>query len=78
MAHSPAAHTASTPDGRNAVCVDEKDGMLRYSFKRDGKPVVQPSLLGFTFRTAPPLRDSLRVSGEPRSSVDDTCTQPWG
>ena len=71
-------HTASSPDGRNVVSVDTKDGTLRYAVSRDGKPIVLPSLLRFTFRNAPPLRDGLRITGESRSSFDETWTQPWG
>ncbi len=37
-----------------------------------------PSRLGFEFRGAPPLRDSLDLTGTARSSVDQTWTQPWG
>ena len=37
-----------------------------------------PSVLGFAFRGAPPLRDSLQVTDTARQTVDDTWTQPWG
>ena len=40
--------------------------------------VVLPSPLGFAFRNTPPLRDSLRIAGESRSSFAKTWTQPWG
>jgi alpha-glucosidase len=68
----------ASPDDRNAVTVDVHEGALRYSVSRDGKPVVLPSRLGFTFRNAPALRDSLRITGETHSTFDDTWTQPWG
>ena len=68
----------ASPDGRNAVSVDVKNGALRYSVSRDGKPVVLPSRLGFTFRNAPALRDSLRITSEAHSTFDETWTQPWG
>ena len=70
--------TALSPDSRTAVTVDVHEGALRYSVTRDGKPVVLPSRLGFTFRNAPPLRDSLRITGESHSAFDQTWTQPWG
>ena len=75
VVHAQATHTASSPDGRNVVSVDTKDGTLRYAVSRDGKPIVLPSLLGFTIRTAPPLRDGLRITAESRSSFDETWTQ---
>ena len=68
----------ASPDGRNAVTVDVKEGALRYSVTRDGKPVVLPSRLGFAFRGAPALTDSLRITGSARSTFDETWTQPWG
>jgi alpha-glucosidase len=77
-AHAQAPYRVASPDTRNVVTVDVKDGALRYRVNRDGKPVVLPSRLGFTFRNAQPLRDSLRITGEQHSSFDQTWTQPWG
>ena len=68
----------ASPDNRNAVTVDVRDGTLFYSVSRDGKPLVTPSRLGFTFRNATALRDSLRVTGESHSTFDETWAQPWG
>ena len=68
----------SSPDSRNTVTVDVKDGALRYAVSRDGKPVILPSRLGFAFRNAVALRDSLRITGNSRSAFDETWTQPWG
>jgi alpha-glucosidase len=67
-----------SPDGRNVVAIEIRDGGLYYSVNRDGKAVLQPSRLGFEFRNAAPLRDSLRITGSARSSQDETWTQPWG
>jgi alpha-glucosidase len=78
VALAQAVHTVTSPDGRNAVSVDTKNGALRYAVNRDGKPIVLPSQLGFTFRNAPALRDSLRITGESRSTFDETWQQPWG
>ena len=68
----------TSPDGRNAVMVEIRDGGLYYSVDRDGRHILLPSRLGFLFRGAPPLRDSLRIVGNARSSYDSTWTQPWG
>ena len=68
----------ASPDNRNAVTVEVREGALRYSVMRDGKPVVLPSRLGFAFRGAPALTDSLRITGLARSTFDETWTQPWG
>jgi alpha-glucosidase len=67
-----------SPDGRNAAEVTVAQGRLHYSVTRDSRAVLAPSLLGFEFRTAPPLLDSLRISNVARTSRDETWTQPWG
>jgi alpha-glucosidase len=67
-----------SPDGRNAVTVETRQGKLYYSLERDDRAVLLPSLLGFEFRGAPPLRDSLRVAGTAEATADETWTQPWG
>ncbi|HEX9483038.1 MAG TPA: glycoside hydrolase family 97 N-terminal domain-containing protein, partial [Gemmatimonadaceae bacterium] len=76
--HSQSPLRVTSPDGRNIVTVDVRQGALVYSVTRNGDNVVLPSRLGFTFRNAPPLRDSLRIAGETHSSFDETWTQPWG
>ena len=72
-----ALHVAS-PDGRNDVSVEVIDGVLTYAVRRDGKSILTPSQLGFTFRGAPPLGDSVRIEGSSRATFDETWTQPWG
>src|SRR6267143_879846 len=77
---SPAQDRASvaSPDGRNRVTVEIRDGGLTYRVDRDGDAVLLPSRLGFAFQGAPPLRDSLRMVDTSSSTVDETWTQPWG
>jgi len=77
-AHAQDQVRVASPDRRNEVTVGIRDGRLSYSLQRDGRAVLLPSLLGFAFRGAPPLRDSLRVVGSSRNTVDETWTQPWG
>ena len=68
----------ASPDGRNVVTVQIREGGLYYSLQRDGRAVVLLSRLGFEFRGAPPLRDSLRIVATADTTVDQTWTQPWG
>jgi alpha-glucosidase len=68
----------ASPDGRNAVLVEVRDGRLTYAVQRNGRSVITPSRLGFEFRGAPALRDSLRITGSARRSHDESWTQPWG
>ena len=67
-----------SPNGRNQVTVEIREGRLNYSLTRDGRALILPSLLGFEFRGAPPLRDSLRITDTTRQSHDEWWTQPWG
>jgi alpha-glucosidase len=80
MVASPLAGQArvASPDGRNQVTVEIRDGHLTYSLSRDGRPLILPSVLGFDFRGAPPLRDGLRITDTTRVSHDEWWTQPWG
>src|SRR5438034_1967246 len=75
---APSQVRVASPDGRNVVTVDTHEGRLYYAVQRDGRPLLTPSLLGFDFRGAPPLRDSLRIVDSSRSTFDETWTQPWG
>jgi alpha-glucosidase len=67
-----------SPNGRNAVSVEIRDGELHYSLQRDGRAVLLPSRLGFEFRGAQPLASGLRVVETAENTVDQTWTQPWG
>jgi alpha-glucosidase len=68
----------ASPDGRTAVNVRVREGKLYYAVQRDRRDLMFPSQLGFLFRGAPPLRDSLRIVTSARGSVDQTWQQPWG
>ena len=68
----------ASPDGRNRVGVEVREGKLYYTLSRAGRVLLLPSLLGFEFKGAPPLRDGLRISDTTRQSHDEWWTQPWG
>jgi alpha-glucosidase len=70
--------TVVSPDGRNKVGVTIFEGKAYYILSRDGRSLMQPSMLGFEFKGAPRLRDGLRIVGSKRASHDETWTQPWG
>lgn len=67
-----------SPDGRNQVTLDLREGRLTWSLVRDRRPLILPSLLGFEFRGAPRLRDGLRLTDTTRLAHDEWWTQPWG
>jgi alpha-glucosidase len=70
--------SVASPDGRNQVTVELREGRLTYSLARDGRSLMLPSLLGFEFRGAPPLQGGLRITDSTRQSHDEWWTQPWG
>jgi len=70
--------SVTSPDGRNQVTVQVRDGRVYYGLTHDGRALILPSLLGFAFRGAAPLRDSLRITDTARDTHDETWTQPWG
>ncbi len=71
--------TVASPDGRNQVTVALREGELVYSLARDGRPVILPSRLGFTFRGAAPLGSGLHIVKSFRPAEhDEWWTQPWG
>ena len=74
----PAQARVASPDGRNQVSVEVREGKLYYALARDRREVLLPSLLGFEFKGAPPLRDGLRITDTTRRSHDEWWTQPWG
>jgi alpha-glucosidase len=68
----------TSPDGRNAVTVGVREGIAYYAVERAGKHVILPSRLGFTFRGARSLGDSVRLTTSSRATTDTTWSLPWG
>jgi alpha-glucosidase len=68
----------ASPDGRNVVTVQLRDGRLGYEVTRGGERILRPSRLGFAFRGARALGDSLRLVDTTRARRDTTFALPWG
>lgn len=73
-----AAHAVASPDGRTAVTLAAVEGRATWSATRDGRTLVLPSALGFTFRGAPALGEGVRIVDAVRDERDETFTLPWG
>ncbi|MEP6495846.1 MAG: glycoside hydrolase family 97 protein [bacterium] len=73
-----AQNSVTSPDARTKVTLTVAEGRLVYSLERDHRPLILPSVLGFEFRGAPRLRDSLRITDSTREAHDEWWTQPWG
>jgi alpha-glucosidase len=72
------ALSVSSPDGRIVLTFDLADGAPSYAVSFDGRPVVQPSRLGFEFDGGPALSEGLVVADSTRNDHDETWEQPWG
>src|SRR5690348_14092582 len=68
----------ASPDGKNQVTIGAREGIAFYSVDRGSKHVMLPSRLGFAFRGARVLGDSVRVVTSMRASRDTTWSVPWG
>jgi alpha-glucosidase len=68
----------ASPDGKNVVTVETRDGGFYYSVRHEGRPLLLPSRLGFVFRGNDSLYSGLRITGTSRDSADVSWTQPWG
>lgn len=71
-------HTVASPDGSLIVAVTVKDGVPRYRVERRGKPLVQPSRLGFMLEDGVALDRDFVVDHATRIRVDAPWEQPWG
>jgi alpha-glucosidase len=68
----------ASPDGRNHVTVEVREGRLSYGLARDGRPLILTSLLGFTFGGAPPHPARGRLSDTTPQAHHDCWTQTGG
>jgi len=68
----------SSPDGVIEVSVSDQEGTLSYSVTRDGKEVIQPSVLGLRFAKQHGLDEGLMILKTQLSASDTQWEQPWG
>ncbi len=66
-----------SPDGRNELTFELKEGVARYSLSHDGKPVILPSLLGLELSNSE-LVDCFEMTEVRRSGLDETWEPVWG
>ncbi|HWH17657.1 MAG TPA: glycoside hydrolase family 97 protein [Allosphingosinicella sp.] len=71
--------TVTSPEGVLTVSVDVNgEGRPEYSVARLGRPVIQPSRLGFLLTDAPKLERNFAIAEAGRRSADERWEQPWG
>lgn len=71
-------HTLSSPDGTVIVQISDENGVLQYQVERDGKQVIQPSLLGLRFAQHHGFDEHLKIVDVSQNRSDSTWEQPWG
>ncbi|NEX92361.1 glycoside hydrolase family 97 protein [Caulobacter sp. 17J65-9] len=72
------AHAASPGAVLSVELTTDGDGRPSYTVARYGKPVIQPSRLGFLLVDAPKLERNFAVVGQSTRSSDTIWEQPWG
>ena len=77
-AKSNQAHTLSSPDGTINVHISDENGVLQYQVERDGKQVIQPSLMGLRFAQHHGFDERMKIVDVTQNSSDSTWEQPWG
>jgi alpha-glucosidase len=71
--------TATSPDGRIAVTVSlSGENHLQYEVLKDGKPLIAPSKIRFSFTDQDPMSRGFTIDGQQTSKVDTRWEQPWG
>lgn len=75
----PPTATVESPDKTLSVTVTTNgEGRPVYSVSRKGKPLVNPSELGFILTDAPKLHRNLSMSEVGRRAINENWDQPWG
>lgn len=75
----PPSATVTSPGGVLSVTLSTNgEGRPFYTVSRLGRRIIDESRLGFILVDAPKLERNFRLTGEARSSFDETWEQPWG
>lgn len=69
----------SSPDSRISLDVFiNSEGQPGYTVSFKGNPVIDSSLLGFTFKDEMPMAGGFEIVSRTSSTVSDTWEMPWG
>lgn len=68
----------SSPDGKISVQVNIIEGLTSYEVSLDGKPVIEPSKLGFDFKNLPSIEKGWEIIDTQLSSSNSTWEMQWG
>ena len=67
-----------SPNGRLCFVLSTREQVPVYSVTRDGKPVIDPSSLGFMLRGAGKWQHGMTLGEPVRSNHSERWQQPWG
>ena len=70
--------TVKSPDGKLVMTFALTDGIPYYSLDYDGQEVIRPSRLGFELKGERQLTGGFVLTGQQRSSFDETWEPVWG
>ncbi|MCW3118141.1 MAG: glycoside hydrolase, partial [Chitinophagaceae bacterium] len=71
--------SVNSPDRSISVNLQNTtDGNLLYSLTYKGKPVIQPSTLGFSFSSPKALLNKFTITAVDSSAVDKSWSPVWG
>lgn len=67
-----------SPDGKLELQFEVKDGVPYYALNREGKPVVLPSMMGFTLEWRDDLAHAFVLKDAKFDTFDETWEPAWG
>lgn len=68
----------ASPDSQLTLSVNDDDGAVNYSVSFHGKPIIQRSALGLTFKDKAGFEQALSIKDVHRAKQDSRWEQPWG
>lgn len=69
---------ATSPDKKILVEAGVENGRAYYTVKKNNKPILGKSFLGFTLKNMESLDKNFEIADIKNSSFSETWTQPWG
>jgi len=68
----------SSPDGKIGVEVSMVEGQATYQVSYNGKPVIEPSSMGFDFKNMPAIEKGWEIVESESSSSNSSWEMQWG
>lgn len=72
------SQSISSPNHKNTITFELRDGEARYSVSHGEIKVLAPSKLGFVFKNSGSLMDNFKIIHTEKTAFDETWEQVWG